>query len=105
MDNFTKDRLLMFSIFIPSLISLLITVVLFANLATYVDKHGASISAITGGDFWLYMYWIRLLFLIIITSMSGYMLKNNTLPRSEQKSECIKCLSVLPPRSGVDCRL
>ena len=75
MDNFKKNRLLMYSILILSLISLLITIVLFANRATYIDKQDASPSVVTSDDFWIDLYWLRLLLLTIITPISGYMLK------------------------------
>lgn len=58
-------------IFILSFISLVISLILFWNIAVYVDDFGADPVAVYGSDFWLYMAWLRLLLLSIITLISG----------------------------------
>ncbi|WP_201777913.1 hypothetical protein [Ornithinibacillus contaminans] len=58
-------------IFVLSLISLLFSLKLFWNIAIYVDESGSSPSDVYGGDFWLYMAWLRLALLAIITFLSG----------------------------------
>ena len=63
--------------FILSLIALIITVVLFRNLGLYVSDHGGSALLVTGGSFWLSMYWFRLLLLFVICLISGVRLIKN----------------------------
>lgn len=64
--NFEK-RGVTIIIFAFSFISLVISLKLFLNIAVYIDDYStyptASPSAIYGGDFWLYMAWLRLLLL------------------------------------------
>ncbi|MFD2046564.1 zf-HC2 domain-containing protein [Ornithinibacillus salinisoli] len=68
--NFEK-RGLNIVIFVLSFISLVISLKVFWNIAIYVDDFGASPVAVYGGDFWLYMAWLRLALLAIITFISG----------------------------------
>ncbi len=58
-------------IFVLSFISLVISLKLFWNTAVYVDDFGASPTDVYGGDFWLYMAWLHLGLLAIITFISG----------------------------------
>ncbi|MGY0691862.1 hypothetical protein ACW2QC_03605 [Virgibacillus sp. FSP13] len=68
--NLKKNRGLTL-IFVFSLISLVISLKIFFNIAIYVDDFGASPTAVYGGDFWLSMAWLRLALLAIITIISG----------------------------------
>lgn len=58
-------------IFVGSLIALLISVKLFWNMGVFVDEFNTSPDVVCGGNFWLYMDWLRLFVLIIITILSG----------------------------------
>ncbi|WP_455675117.1 hypothetical protein [Pradoshia sp.] len=58
-------------VFIFSFISLLISVKLFINLGFFVDEYGLSPSIVDGGDFWLYMDWLRLFLLLMLSIGSG----------------------------------
>lgn len=58
-------------IFVLSLISFIFSLKIFLNIAIYVDDYGASSTEIYGGEFWLYMSWLRLALLAIITFLSG----------------------------------
>lgn len=73
-----KQEKLSIIIFILSLIALLISIRLFWNLGIFVDEYNVSSDIVSGGDFWLYMDWLRLLLLFIICIVSGInILKNN----------------------------
>lgn len=61
-------------IFALSLISLVISLKLFWNLAVYVDDYGASPVLVTGGSFWLFMDWIRQGLLLVLCVISGFKL-------------------------------
>jgi len=58
-------------VFVLSLISFIITFVLFANMGRYVSDFNSSPVLITGGWFWLSMDWLRLLLLFILAFASG----------------------------------
>lgn len=58
-------------IFIGSLIALLISIKLFWNMGIFVDEFNTSPDVVCGGEFWLYMDWLRLFVLAIITILSG----------------------------------
>lgn len=64
-------------IFLGSLLSLLITLKLFWNTGVFVDEFNLTADVVCGGDFWLYMDWLRLLLLIMITILSGINLLND----------------------------
>lgn len=73
-----KQEKLSIIIFILSLIALFISIRLFWNLGIFVDEYNVSSDIVSGGDFWLYMDWLRLLLLFIICIVSGInILKNN----------------------------
>ncbi|WP_449537999.1 hypothetical protein [Ferdinandcohnia sp. Marseille-Q9671] len=55
-----------------SFISFVISLKLFWNIAVYVDEFGANPTDVYGGDFWLYMAWVRLALLAILTLLSGW---------------------------------
>jgi hypothetical protein len=59
------------AIFVLSFLSLVISLKLFWNTAIYVDDFGTSPAAVYGGDFWLYMAWLQLPLLAIVTLVSG----------------------------------
>ena len=50
-------------IFTLSFVTFLISLKLFWNMGVYVDEAGTSPDKVCGGDFWLYMDWLRLLLL------------------------------------------
>lgn len=58
-------------IFIGSLLALIISLKLFWNMGVFVDEFNTSPDVVCGGDFWLYMDWLRLFILAIITVASG----------------------------------
>ncbi|WHX50946.1 hypothetical protein QNH46_10015 [Paenibacillus woosongensis] len=49
---------------------------LFWNMGIFVDEYGLSPSIVNGGDFWLLMDWLRLLFLFLLCIISGVNLLN-----------------------------
>ena len=59
------------AIFLLSSISLIISMKLFWNMGVYVDEVGTSPDVVLRGSFWLYMDWLRLGTLVIITAISG----------------------------------
>lgn len=59
------------SIFILSIICLIITCKLFWNLAIYVDKFNTSLDIVLDGEFWLYMNWFKIGALALICILSG----------------------------------
>lgn len=68
--NFEK-RWLNILVFILCLISLVISIGLFRNMGSYADEYGSSPVLISGGWFWLYMDWIRLALLLVLSVISG----------------------------------
>ena len=48
------------SIFILSIICLIITCKLFWNIAIYADEFNTSPDIVLGGEFWLYMNWFKI---------------------------------------------
>ena len=58
------SRLSKICLFAVSLLTLLISLKLFWNMGVYVDEAGTSPDKVCGGEFWLYMDWLRLLLLI-----------------------------------------
>ncbi len=66
-----NNKLLNMAIFVLSFICLIISVKLFWNMGIYVDEYNAAPSIVYGGDFWLYMDWLRLGFSAFICILSG----------------------------------
>lgn len=66
-----KDKKRNLIIFLGCLLSLIISLKLFWNMGIYVDEMNTSPHVVCGGEFWLYMNWLRLLFLGIVTFLSG----------------------------------
>ncbi|MFD2132265.1 hypothetical protein ACFSKI_13730 [Pseudogracilibacillus auburnensis] len=77
-----RTRKLSITVFVLSLISLLISLKLFWNLGIFVDEHGFSPDIVNGGDFWLSMDWLRLLLLFLLCIVSGI-----DILKSKQKQE------------------
>jgi len=73
-----KKEWVNFVVFLISLVSLIISLVLLVNLAIYVDEYGSSPVRVTGGWFWLNMYWLRLGLLFVICLISGLRLVSRT---------------------------
>ena len=66
-----KNKFLNTSIFILSLITLLISLKLFWNMGIYVDEFNTTTIVVCGGDLWLYIDWLRLGFSALICLLSG----------------------------------
>ncbi|MEG2108170.1 MAG: hypothetical protein RRY19_00185 [Clostridium sp.] len=66
-----RNRILDISIFIFSIICLIISARLMYSMGIYVDEYGTNPSVICGGDFWLYTDWVRLGFSVLISVLSG----------------------------------
>ena len=65
-----KGKILNTSIFILSLICLLISIKLFWNMGIYVDEFNTSPDVVLGGSLWLTMDWVRLIFSAILCALS-----------------------------------
>ncbi|WP_160693494.1 hypothetical protein [Clostridium sp. C2-6-12] len=57
-------------IFLLSFVSLIISLKLFLNSAIFADEYNTSPAIINGGEFWLTMDWLRLLFLLLLCILS-----------------------------------
>lgn len=57
-------------IFGLSLVSLMISMKLFYNMGVYVDEANSSLDVVLGGEFWLWMDWIRIAFIAVICLLS-----------------------------------
>lgn len=66
-----KKKIGNFIVFVLSITALIISLKLFWNMGIYVDEYNTSPSIICGGDFWLYMDWLRLASLSIVSIISG----------------------------------
>lgn len=66
-----KNKVLNTIIFISSIICLIISIKLFWNMGIYVDEYSTGPSVVCGGDFWLYMDWLRLGLSALICVLSG----------------------------------
>lgn len=64
------------SIFILSVISLIISCKLFWNLSIYADEFNTSPDVVLGGELWLYMNWFKLGISALIYILSGINLFN-----------------------------
>lgn len=73
------DKILKISIFVLSLICLIISLKLFWNLAIYADEFNTSPDVVLGGEFWLYMNWLRLVLSGVICVLSGISLFKDKL--------------------------
>lgn len=59
------------SIFVLSLICLIISCKLFLNLSIYADEFNTSPDVVLGGEFWLSMGWLRIGASALICFLSG----------------------------------
>ena len=66
-----KSKIINMSIFLLSIISLIISLKLFWNMGIYVDEFNTSADVVLGGNLWLYMDWLRLGFSALICILSG----------------------------------
>ena len=66
-----KKKVITLVIFVCSLAALVISLYLFYNMGIYVDEKNTSPAAVCGGEFWMYMDWLRLALLALITVLSG----------------------------------
>lgn len=64
------SKLSRIALFAVSFVTFLISVKLFWNMGVYVDEAGTSPYKVCGGDFWLYMDWLRLLLLLTISAIT-----------------------------------
>lgn len=60
MVKFIKSKFLNISIFVLSLVCLLISLRLFWNMGVYVDEFNTSPDVVLEGSLWIIMDWIRL---------------------------------------------
>lgn len=66
-----KRKIVPIFVFTMSLLSLLISLKLFWNQGIFVDEHNVTPTDVNGGKFWLYMDWLRLLLLFLVSVISG----------------------------------
>lgn len=66
-----KSKFLNISIFLLSLICLLISLKLFWNIGIYADEFNTSPDVILGGNLWLIMNWVQLGASVLICALSG----------------------------------
>lgn len=65
------NKILDVSIFVLSIICLVITIKLFINTAIFADEFNTSPDVVLGGEFWLSMDWLRLGASLLICFLSG----------------------------------
>ena len=66
-----KGKIWILIVFILSYVTLLISLKLFWNMGIYVDEYNSSPSRVYGSEFWLYMAWIRIILLALMTFILG----------------------------------
>ncbi|WP_252249479.1 hypothetical protein [Clostridium sp. VAP23] len=66
-----KRNFLNIGIFVLSTCALFISIKLFWNMGVYVDEFNTSLDVVLGGDLGLFMDWIRLGILLLISILSG----------------------------------
>lgn len=74
-----KNKLINLIVFVLSLICLIIETHLFYNVGIFIDEFCTSPDVVYGGDFWVYMDWLKLFLLALIVLLSGvslFMTKN-----------------------------
>lgn len=69
-------------IFLLSLLSLIVSLILFYNTGVYLDESGAHAEDLHGGKWGLNLAWIRLLILFVLTLVSGIALHNDDYKES-----------------------
>ena len=65
-----KEKLPRAVLFAVPFLAFLISVKLFWNMGVYVDEAGTSPDKVCGGDFWLYMDWLRFLLLLTVSAIT-----------------------------------
>lgn len=58
-------------VFVCSAVCFLITVHQFYNMGIYADEYNTSPAVVLGGEFWLYMDWLKLFALFALTVVSA----------------------------------
>lgn len=66
-----KNRIINISIFLLSFVSLIISLKLFWNMGIYADEFNTSPEVVLGGSLWLYLDWVKLVFLALSCFLSG----------------------------------
>lgn len=66
-----KGKIVNISIFILSILCIVISIKLFWNMGVFVDEFNTSPDVVLGGDLWLYMDWIRLGATALLCILSG----------------------------------
>lgn len=66
-----KNKKINLVIFLLSVLTLVISLKLFYNMAIYSDEYNSSPVLVSGGWFWLSMGWLRLALLVVISILSG----------------------------------
>ena len=66
-----NNKILNITIFVISIICLIISIRLFWNMAIFADEFNTSPTAICGGDFWLSMDWLRLGLSALLCLLTG----------------------------------
>ena len=61
------SRIVLFAV---TFLTFIISVKLFWNMGVYIDEAGTAPDKVCGGDFWLYMDWLRLLLLLAISAIT-----------------------------------
>lgn len=66
-----KSKVMNIAIFILSTICFIISVKLFINMIIFSDEYNTSPMIICGGELWLYLNWIKIGLLFIISFILG----------------------------------
>lgn len=66
-----KSRILDLSIFLLSTFCFIVSAKLMYNMGIYVDEHNTTPGIVSGGDFWLYMTWLKMGFSALISVLSA----------------------------------
>ncbi len=67
----SRNKIINGAIFASSVVCLIISYKLFLNLGIYVDEYNTSPDVVLGGEFWLYMNWLKLGLSMLICVLSG----------------------------------
>ncbi|GAB6169517.1 hypothetical protein JCM1393_19770 [Clostridium carnis] len=65
-----KGKFINISIFVLSVLCLVISLKTFWNMGIYVDEFNTSPDIVLGGNFWLYMNWLKLVCSALICILS-----------------------------------
>ena len=69
-----KNKKANWVVFIISFISLIVSLILFQYEGVFVDEYNTSQAIVCGGEFWLYMDWLRLGLLFVLCIILGFSL-------------------------------